>query len=74
VGKRLKKTQIEQQITKGGRGMPAYGKVLQPDEIKWLVEFLHAKRKAPKHPPATVAPATPATPVPATPSTSDPGL
>src|SRR5271156_442104 len=48
IGKRRKKAQIEQQIEKGGNGMPAYGKVLQPDEIKWLVEFLHAKRKAPK--------------------------
>jgi hypothetical protein len=52
--------------------MPAYGKILQPDEIKWLVEFLHAKRKAPKHPPA-VAPATPAPAAPSA-SRSDPGL
>jgi mono/diheme cytochrome c family protein len=71
VGKRLKKVQIEQQIDKGGSGMPAYGEVLQPDEVKWLVEFLHAKRKAPKHPPATAAPATPA---PAAPTASDSGL
>jgi hypothetical protein len=28
--------------------MPAFGEVLQPDEIKDLVEFLHAKRKAQK--------------------------
>jgi mono/diheme cytochrome c family protein len=28
--------------------MPAFGDVLQPDEIKDLVDFLHAKRKAPK--------------------------
>jgi hypothetical protein len=28
--------------------MPAFGEVLQPDEIKDLVDFLHAKRKAPK--------------------------
>jgi mono/diheme cytochrome c family protein len=74
VGKRLKKAQIEQQIEKGGSGMPAYAEVLQPDEVKWLVEFLHAKRKAPKHPPATAAPATPAVPAPAAPSASDSGL
>ncbi len=48
VGKRRKKAQIEQQIEKGGNGMPAYAEVLQPDEVKWLVEYLHAKRKAPK--------------------------
>ncbi|HWZ52625.1 MAG TPA: cytochrome c [Granulicella sp.] len=48
VGKRRKKAQIEHQIEQGGNGMPAYSAVLQPDEIKWLVEFLHAKRKAPK--------------------------
>ena len=60
IGKRRKKAQIEQQIEKGGNGMPAYGKVLQPDEIKWLVEFLHAKRKAPKKQAMTVAPAAPA--------------
>jgi hypothetical protein len=29
--------------------MPAFGDVLQPDEIKDLVDFLHAKRKAPKN-------------------------
>jgi hypothetical protein len=51
--------------------MPAYGKILQPDEVKWLVEFLHAKRKAPKKAPVTVAPATPAA---AAPSASDPGF
>jgi mono/diheme cytochrome c family protein len=48
VGKRRKKAQIVQQIAQGGNGMPAYGSVLQMEEIKWLAEFLHAKRKAPK--------------------------
>src|ERR1700694_5227172 len=45
VGKRRKKEQIVQQIAQGGKGMPAYATVLQPEEIKWLAEFLHAKRK-----------------------------
>jgi mono/diheme cytochrome c family protein len=54
VGKRLKKQQIEHQIHDGGAAMPAFGDVLQPDEIKDLVDFLHAKRKAPK----TTTPAT----------------
>jgi mono/diheme cytochrome c family protein len=71
VGKRRKKVQIEQQIEKGGNGMPAYGEVLQPDEVKWLVEFLHAKRKAPKNPPVTAVPATPS---PAAPPATDSGL
>jgi mono/diheme cytochrome c family protein len=48
VGKRLKTQRIEQQIRGGGAAMPAFGDVLQPDEIKDLVDFLHAKRKAPK--------------------------
>jgi mono/diheme cytochrome c family protein len=48
VGKRLNKQKIELQIRNGGAAMPAFGDVLQPDEIKALVDFLHAKRKAPK--------------------------
>jgi mono/diheme cytochrome c family protein len=48
VGKRWKKQQIERQIHDGGGGMPAFGDALAPDEIKDLVDFLHAKRKATK--------------------------
>ena len=48
VGKRLSREKIEHQIQHGGAAMPAFGDVLQPDEIKDLVDFLHAKRKAPK--------------------------
>jgi mono/diheme cytochrome c family protein len=51
VGKRLNKEKIERQIHGGGAAMPAFGDVLQPDEVKDLVDFLHAKRKAPKNPP-----------------------
>jgi mono/diheme cytochrome c family protein len=50
IGKRWKKQQIEHQIHDGGAGMPAFGTTLQPDEIKDLVDYLHAKRKAPKAP------------------------
>ena len=50
IGKRWKKQRIEQQIHDGGAAMPAFGKTLQPDEIKDLVDYLHAKRKAPKVP------------------------
>jgi len=49
VGKRLNKEKIEHQIQHGGAAMPAFGDVLQPDEVKDLVDFLHAKRKAPKN-------------------------
>jgi mono/diheme cytochrome c family protein len=55
VGKRLKKQRIEQQIRGGGAAMPAFGDALQPDEIKDLVDFLHAKRKAPRQ---TASPAS----------------
>jgi mono/diheme cytochrome c family protein len=48
VGKRWKGPRIEQQIVNGGNGMPAFGQVLQPDEVKSLVDFLKAKKKAPK--------------------------
>jgi mono/diheme cytochrome c family protein len=51
VGKRLSKQKIEHQIHNGGAAMPAFGDVLQPDEVKDLVDFLHAKRKAPKNAP-----------------------
>ncbi|MGD0443404.1 MAG: cytochrome c [Edaphobacter sp.] len=59
VGKRLSKAQIEHQIHDGGAAMPAFSDVLQPDEITDLVDFLHAKRKAPKktaHPAETATP------------------
>jgi mono/diheme cytochrome c family protein len=59
VGKRRKQAQIVQQIEQGGKGMPAYGDVLQPEEIKWLAEFLHAKRKAPKGQPSQPPPTPP---------------
>jgi mono/diheme cytochrome c family protein len=59
VGKRKSKAQIEDQIHGGGAAMPAFGDVLQPDEIKDLVEFLHAKRKAPKKTAPTIQPTTP---------------
>jgi mono/diheme cytochrome c family protein len=57
VGKRLSKQQIEHQIYDGGAAMPAFRDALQPDEIKELVDFLHAKRRAPKSAsPATQSP------------------
>ena len=49
AGKKLHKDAIEHQIAAGGGGMPAFGDSLQPDEVKQLVEFLAAQKKAPKH-------------------------
>lgn len=46
VGKKWHKDRIEQQIREGGGGMPAFGEVLRPDEIKSLVDFLSAKRRS----------------------------
>ena len=46
VGKRRKKQAIEHQIIFGGSQMPAFGTALNPDEVKLLVDFLGAKRKA----------------------------
>jgi mono/diheme cytochrome c family protein len=61
IGKRLSKQKIEHQIHDGGAAMPSFGDVLQPAEIKDLVDFLHAKRKAPK--PATVPPTPASSPI-----------
>jgi mono/diheme cytochrome c family protein len=65
IGKRWKKDRIERQIREGGGGMPPFGDALQPDEVKNLVDYLSAKRKANK---ATVAP------VAVKPSSDDSGL
>lgn len=46
IGKRKKQEQIENQIRNGGGGMPAFGTVLQTDEVKMLVDWLSSKRKA----------------------------
>lgn len=48
IGKRWKAGKIEQQIREGGNGMPAFGSILQPDEVKSLVDYLKAKKKAPR--------------------------
>ncbi len=65
IGKRWKSDRIERQIREGGGGMPPFGDALQPDEVKDLVDYLRAKRKASK---ATIAP------VAVKPSSDDSGL
>jgi mono/diheme cytochrome c family protein len=60
VGKRWNRQRIQQQILNGGGGMPPFAEALQPDEVKFLTDFLKAKRKADKSSPAA-APQKPAT-------------
>ncbi len=72
IGRHWKKSAIEQQIVKGGNGMPAFGNVLAPDEVSSLVAYLKAKRKAPKYPVAP--PAAAPEPKPTQPPGTDPGF
>jgi enediyne biosynthesis protein E4 len=58
VGRHLPSQAIAKKIEQGGGGMPAFGEVLQPDEIKLLVDYLTAKQ--PIHVTATIpSPAPP---------------
>lgn len=50
IGKRWKRSQIEQQILNGGDEMPPFRTALQKDEVKALVDNLRARRKATKGP------------------------
>ncbi|MDE3105820.1 MAG: cytochrome c [Acidobacteriota bacterium] len=45
VGRRLKRSAMEHQIVDGGDQMPAFGNVLQPDEVQRLVDFLRTQKK-----------------------------
>jgi mono/diheme cytochrome c family protein len=47
VGRRRSKTEIRRKIVYGGKGMPAFGKVLERDEINDLIVYLHACRERP---------------------------
>ena len=47
VGRRRSKAEIRRQIVYGGKGMPAFGKVLERDEINDLIAYLHACRERP---------------------------
>ena len=48
VGKRLHKFDIYQQVHNGGGGMPAFGDVIQEEQLVQLVEYLRAQTKGPK--------------------------
>ena len=47
VGRRRSKAEIRRQIVYGGKGMPAFGKVLERDEINDLIAYLHVCRERP---------------------------
>lgn len=47
VKKKLKKDQITNQIMNGGGNMPAFGELLETQEVDDLVAFLESKRTAP---------------------------
>lgn len=44
VGSRLTKEQIAQQIAKGSKNMPPYEKVMRPEEIDMLAEWLSTQK------------------------------
>lgn len=44
VGRTRSKSQMRRQIVNGSTIMPAYGDVLQPSELRDLIEFLHSCR------------------------------
>ena len=45
IGRRMKRDQIEVQIRYGGNEMPPFGDALEAEELRQLVEYLHARRK-----------------------------
>ncbi len=44
VGSRLSENQLITRILNGGNGMPAFGAILKPDELKALVAFLQTRK------------------------------
>ncbi len=48
IGRTAKPEEIRKQIVQGGKGMPAFGEVLQPNEIDDLVAYLRTCKAKPK--------------------------
>jgi ubiquinol-cytochrome c reductase cytochrome b subunit len=44
VGDRLTREELTWRILDGGENMPAYGALLEPDELSRLVDFLETRR------------------------------
>jgi len=47
VGDRLTSANLVLRIVNGGTNMPAFGNILQPNEIDDLVAFLQSRRRGP---------------------------
>ncbi len=48
VGRQMHQFDITQQVQHGGGGMPAFGDVIDEQQMIHLVEYLHVQRKGPK--------------------------
>ena len=48
IGRTAKPEEMRKQIVQGGKGMPAFGEVLQPKELDDLIAYLRSCKAKPK--------------------------
>jgi ubiquinol-cytochrome c reductase cytochrome b subunit len=48
IGRTAKPEEMRKQIVQGGKGMPAFGEVLQPNELDDLIAYLRSCKANPK--------------------------
>ena len=48
IGRTAKPEAMRKQIVEGGKGMPAFGEVLQPNELDDLLAYLRSSKAKPK--------------------------
>lgn len=48
IGRTARPEEMRKQIVQGGKGMPAFGEVLQPNELDDLIAYLRTCRAKPK--------------------------
>jgi len=48
IGRTAKPEAMRKQIVEGGKGMPAFGEVLQPNELDDLIAYLRSSKAKPK--------------------------
>lgn len=48
IGRTAKPEEMRKQIVQGGKGMPAFGEVLQPNELDDLIAYLRSSKAKPK--------------------------
>lgn len=48
IGRTAKSEEIRKQIVQGGKGMPAFGEVLQPNELDDLIAYLRSCKAKPR--------------------------